>query len=137
MTKLQETRPLRHLMIVRLIAAIPLIGIGIQHLIGTAPLQPILEGAGFPAVEPLSWLAPLIEVIAGLAIALGWYARPGSVLAILSMIAALYAHYAHDWGDEPHLILPIAVLFASVQVLIVGAGAFSVDLAQWSQQKRR
>ena len=75
-------------------------------------------------------MRPSVEVVAGLALALGWHARPGAMLGVISMFAALYAHYAHDWGDEPALILPVAVLVCSLQILLTGSGAFSVDLAQ-------
>ncbi len=130
MSSWQQTSPHKHLVILRLIAAVPLIGIGVQHLIGTAPILPILDGAGFPVPGILEWLAPSIEVVAGLALALGWHARPGALLAVVSMICALYAHNAFDWGDEPILILPLAVLLTSLQIAMTGAGAFSVDLAQ-------
>ncbi|MEM1249072.1 MAG: DoxX family protein [Acidobacteriota bacterium] len=132
----QQTSAQKHLLAVRLVAAVPLVGIGAQHLLGTAPILPILEGAGFPVPTILEWLAPTVEVIAGLLLALGWHARPGALLAVFSMFCALYAHYAHDWGSEPALVLPLAVLLTSLQILLTGAGAFSVDLAQSTQRKR-
>jgi len=43
------------------------------------------------------------------------------------MTVALYAHVRADWTDEPPIVLPIAVLAASIYILWRGGGAWSVD----------
>lgn len=125
----RNTRPAKHLTVIRVLIAVPLIGIGAQHLIGTAPMQPILEGANLPLATSLALVVPILEVLVGLALVIGLFARPAALLAIVTMAVAIYAHLVHDWADEPVLILPIAVMVGALQILVSGAGAFSTDLA--------
>ena len=122
-------RPAHHLAVSRVVAAIPLIGIGAQHLLGMAPLEPILVGAGIPFSEPLGWIVPILEVLAGLALLIGGQARWGALISVVIMGVALYAHMVHDWADEPVILLPIVVFLGGLQVLWGGAGSFSADLA--------
>ena len=126
---LRETRPAKHLAVLRLAAAVPLIGIGVQHLLGTAPMEPILEGAKIPLVALFAVLVPILEVVAGVGLVIGLYARIHALVAVLIMGVAVYAHLVHDWADEPVLLLPVAVGVFALQILWGGAGAFSTDLA--------
>ncbi len=126
---LRTTSSARHLTAIRVIASLPLIGIGAQHLLGMAPMQPILEGAGIPFPELLGTVVPVLEVLAGLSLLLGLFARVGAVVSLAIMAVAIHAHMVHDWSDEPTILLPIAVLGAVLQVAWSGAGAFSADLA--------
>ena len=111
----------------RLIAGIPLLSIGLQHLTGLAPMQPILEGAGLPFPEIGAVVAPIGEVIAGTLLLLGFLPRIGAQMAIGSMIGALVAHARFDWADEPPIALPIAVLVFSALVFARGAGRFALS----------
>ncbi|MEM9372972.1 MAG: DoxX family protein [Planctomycetota bacterium] len=111
----------------RALAAVPLIGINIQHLTGAAPLRPILEGANIPMPGVNAVLGPVFGVIAGLLLISGAFARVGSAIAVGSMGMAIYAHAVHDWADEPPIVLPVVVLLAGAWVLWKGAGAWSVD----------
>lgn len=126
--RLRQTTPAKHLAVLRLAAAIPLIGIGAQHILGSAPMLPILEGARFPLASFFAVLVPWLEIIAGLGLVLGLFARPAALTALVIMGAAIYAHVAHDWVDEPVILLPLAVAICVAQVLWGGAGAFSADL---------
>lgn len=132
MSTWRKTHPASHLTVIRVLIAIPLVGIGVQHLIGMAPMQPILEGANLPLAAPLAIIVPILEVVVGLALVIGLFARPAALLAIATMAVAIYAHLVHDWADEPVLILPIAVMVGALQILVSGAGAFSTDLAAQS-----
>ncbi|MEM6794553.1 MAG: DoxX family protein [Acidobacteriota bacterium] len=125
---IRQTSTARHLTVLRIIAAIPLIGIGAQHILGTAPMFPILEGANFPMAEFLAQLVPILEVVAGVSLVLGLYARISALTSIVIMIAAVYAHVVHDWPDEPVIVLPLGVAVCCSQVLWGGAGGFSADL---------
>ena len=51
MTTIQATSASRFTAIIRILIALPLIGIGISHLTGASPMLPILEGAGIPFPE--------------------------------------------------------------------------------------
>lgn len=129
MINLRKTTPARHLTVIRSLSALPLILIGTQHVIGVAPIRPIIEGAMIP--QPAFWSAivPPLEVLAGLLLLIGLYARIGALITLPTMGVAIYAHLVHDWADEPTIILPIAVSLGVLQILISGAGAFSTDLA--------
>lgn len=124
---LTQTHSSRATVVPRLIAGVPLVGINIQHLTGAAPLEPILIGAGIPMPGINAVVGPVFGVIAGVLILAGTFARIGSVIAIGSMLMALFAHVRFDWADEPTIALPIAVIAASAWILWKGAGAWSVD----------
>ncbi|MEO1369427.1 MAG: DoxX family protein [Acidobacteriota bacterium] len=126
--RVRQTHPAKHLAVLRLAAAVPLIGIGAQHILGSAPMLPILEGAQFPFASFFAVLVPWLEIVAGAALVVGFFARPAALTALVIMGAAVYAHAVHDWADEPIIVLPLAVAICVAQVLWGGAGAFSIDL---------
>lgn len=127
------TGPARHLVIPRVVAGAPLLIIGLAHVFeDSAPMQPLVEAAGMPAPALLAPIAVAAEIAAGVALLLGAFARAGAVLAVVTMLAALYAHAAIDvWPngaeDEPPLALPVIVLVCAAYVLWHGAGRWSVD----------
>ena len=114
------------LTLIRLVAAVPLLGIGIQHLTGAAPILPIIEGAGMPFPELSAQAAPIAEVVAGALLLVGFFPRFGGLIACGSMAGAIYAHLNHDWEDEPSIVLPIVVLACSLLVIAGGAGAYAM-----------
>jgi len=124
---IRRTRPLKHVLIARLIAGLPLAGISVMHLVGAAPMTPILEAAKSPMPDVNAILAPVLGVLAGLMLLSGAFARVGAAIACGSMAVVLYAHLTADWPDEPPIVLPIAVLAASLYVLWRDGGAWSVD----------
>lgn len=110
----------------RLLCGIPLLSIGLQHLIGTAPMLPILEGAGLPFPELTAIVAPVIEVIAATLLLLGLTPRIAGLAAAGSMIGAIYAHVQFDWADEPPMALPVAMLVAALLVAARGSGVWAL-----------
>jgi len=119
------------LFVLRLLAAAPLLAIGVQHLTGAAPMLPILEGAGFPMPRLGAKLAPIAEVVAGLALLLGIFPRIGSLIAVGSMSGALVAHLTFDhanfeWADEPPIVLPIVILLFAATILVKGPGILAM-----------
>lgn len=128
MKNLRQTESLKHLIVVRLIAGLPLVAIGLMHITGAAPMRPILDAASIPLPGINAIVAPLAQVVAGSLILIGAWARVGALLASGAMVVAIYAHLAADWADEPPIVLPIAVLFAALYILWRGAGARSLDL---------
>lgn len=111
----------------RVLAALPLLLVGSQHLFGLEPMLPLLEGAGLPLARQTALVAPVLEIAAALLLLLGWRVRLGSLAAIGSMIGALVVHARHDWPQEPPIWLPVGVIVFAAVVLIVGAGRFSLD----------
>jgi len=129
MIDLKKTSSAKHLPVIRVLSALPLLIIGTQHLVGSAPILPILVGAAFPFPEVWAIVVPPIQVLAGFSLLIGFYARLGALVTGVVMLAAIYAHLVLDWADEPVIILPIAVLVGVLQILWGGAGAFSRDIA--------
>ncbi len=125
-----RTGNFKHMIAPRLIAGLPLAGIGMMHLTGAAPLLPILEAQGVPMPGLNAMVAPLFMVIAGLLLISGTLTRLGGVVGVMVMLGALHAHLTIDvWPnpDEPPIFLPIAVLIASAYSVFRGGGAWSVD----------
>ena len=114
------------LFVLRVLAALPLLAIGVQHLTGAAPMLPILEGAGFPMPELGAIVAPIVEVAAGASLLLGFFPRLGALLALGSMSGAIVAPLRFDWADEPPIALPIAIVLVALVVLKFGAGALGL-----------
>jgi len=128
---LRQTRPLKWMMIPRVIAALPLTVFGSFHLTGMTPLMEILEGAGIPFPQINYYLAPIMMVTAGLSMGLGYYARIGAGIGSVAMLVATYSKLAlEQWPgpSEPPLALPLVVLSACALILVKGAGAWSRDL---------
>ncbi|MDA1240641.1 MAG: DoxX family protein [Chloroflexi bacterium] len=123
----------RHTVIPRLLAGLPLLGIGMVHIDDSSlRMDPLVEAAGFPLASLLSPVAVAIEVIAGLSLLLGFWARLGGLLAVPVMLGAAYAHLAIDvWpngaANEPPLALPIVVALAAAYIAWRGAGRWSLD----------
>lgn len=123
----RRTAALKHIVMARLIAGVPLVGIATMHLLGAAPMKPILDAARIPLPDLNAVVAPIVEVMAGLLILSGAFARIGAVLGCATMAVAIYSHVVADWTDEPPIALPVAVLLASLYVLWRGGGAWSLD----------
>ena len=128
MKQFAQTTNLKSLAIARIVAAIPLLAISVQHVIGTAPLEPILRGAGIPLPEVNAIVGPVVQLLAGALLISGYFARLGAVLTISAMTLATYTHVVSDWPDEPPLALPLILILISLFVLWKGAGAWSFDL---------
>lgn len=123
----RRTEPDRHIVLLRLLAGVPLLAIGVQHLTGAAPLLPILIEAGIPFPELNAALAPVMEVLAGVLLLSGFLGRVGGLIGANSMVVALYTHAVADWADEPPLLLPVAVLAGALYVVARGSGGYSFD----------
>jgi putative oxidoreductase len=132
--RIRATKPQRRLLLPRIVAGVPLLGTGLSHiLVPEAPLQPLVEAAGFPFAAVVSPIAIAVKIAAGVLLLLGLWARVGAAVGVFMMIGALYAHMVIDvWPNapevsEPPLVLPISVLVASAYVLWRGAGRWSFD----------
>ncbi|WP_203336757.1 DoxX family protein [Nocardioides limicola] len=132
-TRLRQTGSHRLTVVARLVAGVPLLGIGIAHVVvPEAPMGPLVEAAGIPFAGLVAPVSVGVEIVAGLSLILGLWARVGGLLAIPTMLGALYAHLVIDvWPNgpenEPPLLLPIAVLVGAAYVVRRGAGRWSLD----------
>lgn len=142
---LTKTTNQKHIAILRIIAGAPLLMFGIMHLTGAMPMKPLIEAAGFPMPGITAIIAPLAQILAGLLLLSGAFARVGALVAIGTMFGALITHMKipnDQWptpseldpsiilpGPEPTFMMAIAaaVILFSAYVIFKGAGAWSVD----------
>jgi uncharacterized membrane protein YphA (DoxX/SURF4 family) len=129
----RSTQPHRHLLVPRVVAAAPLLGIGLLHVFDpAAPMRPLVEAAGFPLPAVIAPVAVAAEIIAGVSLLLGFLGRIGGLIAIPTMAGAIYSHlvigvWPNGAENEPPLVLPIAVLVAAAWVVWRGSGRWSLD----------
>ncbi|MFN4260308.1 MAG: DoxX family protein [Gemmataceae bacterium] len=137
LTMIRETHPSKVMLLYRLLAGVPLTLFGVIHLLNPAPLRDILVVSEFPMVEVNVYLAPTLEVIAGLSMLVGFYVRIGGILGVAIMIPAIIATAKlQEMADAPHvpsILIPIVILLACLLLIWRGAGDWSVD---WSQTSR-
>ncbi len=130
-TQFRKTSPAKWIMAPRLIAALPLLVFGSFHLTGMSPLLEILRRAGIPFPEINFYLAPVLMVLSGLSMGIGYYARIGALIGASAMVVAIYSKLVIEKWPGPMeipLLLPLVVLAGCVVVLIRGPGAWSSDL---------
>ena len=118
---------------------------GIMHLTGAMPMKPLVEAAGLPMPAITAIIAPLAQILAGLLLLSGAFARVGAVVAIATMLGALITHMKipnDQWptpseidpaimapGPEPTFMMALAaiIILTAAFVIFKGAGAWSVD----------
>jgi len=86
---------------------------------------------------PLYWLTyvsvPAVEIVVGLALALGWFARAAALVIASIMLVATYVHLTVDdpalFPLQPHApVIPLAVFAMAALVVWRGAGSGNADL---------
>lgn len=127
----------KHLIVPRLIAGLPLLILGAKHFIDPEHFRKVLEVSGLPGpIDVMVIAAPAAEVLAGVLLLLGLFARVGGLLGIATMAPAILSTVkimnldAADKPFVPPLPLPIVVLLCAAYVLVRGAGAWSIDAAR-------
>src|SRR5690606_2580885 len=113
-SKWQRTRATgrhRHTVIPRVVAGLPLLGIGLIHVVDPElRMDPLVEAAGIPLAGVVAPLAVGVEIIAGLSLLLGYWARLGGLLAVTMMLVAAYAHLAIEvWPNGAENEPPLAL----------------------------
>jgi uncharacterized membrane protein YphA (DoxX/SURF4 family) len=114
-------------MVLRLAAGLVLTGYSVLYLSGVLSMRPLLEAAGLPLPGVSVVVTPIFNLLAGVMLLSGAYARVGALLACESMAVAIYALAVAGTPADPPIALPIAVLAASVYIAWRGGGAWSVD----------
>ncbi len=141
---IRKTDPTSKLMIApRVLAGAPLAFFGLMHLIGAMPMRPLVEAAGLPAPGLMAILAPIAQLLAGLLLLSGAFARIGAAIAIGTMAGAVITHIKipnDAWPvattdatqgpwPEPVFLMYIAILIIllSASILWRGSGAWGLD----------
>ena len=128
---LRRTENAKWVIVPRLVAALPLVVFGSFHLTGMSPLLEILRRASIPFPEVNFYVAPVVMVLSGLSMGIGYYARIGALTGSFAMLVAAYSKLViEDWPGpmEIPMMLPMVVLAACVAILVKGPGAWSSDL---------
>ena len=87
------------------------------------------------------WTAPAGEIVLGIALMLGLFARLAALAVSGLMVAATYVHLTVSdpslFPLQPHLpVAPLMVLAMALLVVVKGAGAFSLDRVGGSWRHR-
>lgn len=131
--RVRVTEGRTHLTVLRIIAGLPLLAIGLAHAFAPdAPMRPLVEAAGFPLPAIVAPVGVAAEIVAGASLLLGAWARLGGLVAVPVMLGAVWAHLVIDvWpngvDNEPPFALPIVVALAAAYVVARGSGRWSLD----------
>jgi putative oxidoreductase len=112
----------------RLALAAIFLASGIQKLITPEQTQSYIASANIPQPFVAYWASAAVEVLGGLAVALGVATRVGAfVLAAFCIAAALIFHT--NFGDQNqmiHFMKDIAIAGGLLQVVAFGSGGFGL-----------
>ena len=94
-----------------------------------------LSAANIPLQDIVLFVFPIVEMVLGVLLVVGFHARLSAVAAAVSMIVATYVHVA---VEDPSLfplqpiapIGPLMLLVMALYVLWKGGGAWSIDLSE-------
>ena len=129
--RLRHTTPRKFLVLPRLLSGLPLVVFSAMHFMNPQHFRDILTAGGIPVVEVNVWAASSAEMLGGLLLLTGFFARVGGLLGIGTMVPAILTTVRlaglPDAPMVPPLPLPIMVCVASTVVLALGGGAWSGD----------
>ncbi len=135
MNRIRNTSDSRVVAAVRVIAGVIILSTGIMKY--TVPMlwdawSRQLIGADLPFYSLTLWTVPAVEILVGIALMLGIYARLVAMALSGIMVVAAYVHLTVSDSTvfplQPHLpIAPLMVLAMALVVAVKGAGALSVD----------
>jgi putative oxidoreductase len=98
---------------------------GVPKLLsGAKNITATVAAMGLPFPPFFAWCATLAELVGGLLIAAGLFARPAALFASFTMMVALYQHRADPFSKMEKALLFFTVCAA---VTIAGAGPWSLD----------
>ena len=136
---LRRTTPRKFVLLPRLLAGVPLVVFSTMHFTNPQHFRDILTAGGVPMVEVNVWAASSAEMLGGLLLLSGFFARVGGILGMATMVPAILTTIRlanlTDAPMVPPLPLPIMVFVASTVVLVLGGGAWSVD-GRWNEACR-
>jgi uncharacterized membrane protein YphA (DoxX/SURF4 family) len=129
--QLRQTRPRKIVLLPRLLAGVPLVVFSAMHVMNPHHFRDILTAGGMPMVDVNVWAASSAEMLGGVLLLTGFFARVGGLLGIGTMVPAILTTVRlaslPDAPMVPPLPMPIMVFLASTVVLMLGGGAWSGD----------
>jgi uncharacterized membrane protein YphA (DoxX/SURF4 family) len=128
---IQDTTDWGVLLLLRVVVSLPLLFFGVLHLVSPARFREVLVAGGVPLVDLHSVLVPLMEILAGMLLLVGFLTRLGGVLAFGVMVpAALVTLQVTAFRDVlalPGLALPVTLAVVSFVLALLGGGSGSID----------
>jgi uncharacterized membrane protein YphA (DoxX/SURF4 family) len=128
---LRQTTSRKIILLPRLLAGVPLVVFSTMHFMNPQHFRHILTAGGVPMVEVNVWAASSAEMLGGVLLLTGFFARVGGILGMATMVPAILTTIRlaglTDAPMVPPLPLPMLVLVASAVVLVLGGGAWSMD----------
>jgi uncharacterized membrane protein YphA (DoxX/SURF4 family) len=119
------------LLLLRVVVSLPLLFFGVLHLVSPHVFREVLRTAGVPLIDLHSVLVPLVEILAGVLLLVGFLTRLGGVLAFGVMVPAVVVTLqVTDGGERPAVptpALPVALAVASFFLALLGGGSGSID----------
>lgn len=136
MKKIRNTNRNNFVGIIRIMLGIIFLMTGVMKLTmpeyGEAWSIQLIE-AKIPLYAFNYWFIPVFEVVLGLSLLIGYYAKIGALLVLPLMLVAIYVHLTvmnpgafPAQPQEPYI--PIAVITMALLVLVKGGGSWSNDL---------
>ncbi|MEC9342261.1 MAG: DoxX family protein [Pseudomonadota bacterium] len=117
------------LLVARILLSVMFIMAGASKFAGIAGTAAYLSSVGLPAPTLLAWLTAVFEVVAGLAVLLGFMTRYASwALAAFCVVAAILFHA--NFADQMQMTMfmkNFAIAGGFLALAIAGPGAISVD----------
>jgi uncharacterized membrane protein YphA (DoxX/SURF4 family) len=118
-------------LLLRVVVSLPLLFFGVLHLLSPGVFREILVAAGLPLVDLHRLLVPLVEILAGVLLLVGFLTRLGAVLAFGVMVTAILATLqVTDFRTAsalPTLALPVTGAVALFFLALLGGGPGSID----------
>jgi uncharacterized membrane protein YphA (DoxX/SURF4 family) len=128
---IQDTKEWGFLLLLRVVVGLPLMFFGVLHLVSPGLVHEIVAAAGLPMITLHSLLVPLVEILAGALLLVGFLTRLGAVLAFGVVVAAVLVTLQVAEGSAapplPTLALPVTLAVASFFLALLGGGSGSID----------
>jgi putative oxidoreductase len=115
-------------LIARVLLAAVFIPAGLQKFGAIEGTAGYISSVGLPAGTALAWLAAIFEVVAGLAILLGFQTKWASLaLAAFCLFTGFVFHGGADQMQQIMMFKNIGLAGGFLALATAGAGAYSVD----------
>jgi uncharacterized membrane protein YphA (DoxX/SURF4 family) len=128
---IQDTADWGFLLLLRVVAGLPLLFFGVLHFVDLNLIHEILTAAGLPMIHLHTLVVPLVEILAGALLLVGFLTRLGAVLAfavlVPAMLVTLQVADSSAARAVPTMALPVTLAVASFFLALLGGGSGSID----------
>lgn len=138
--RINMTRKLKHLLIIRLITGITLFFFGFFHLLDNTNFTALLRITNLPLVEFNAIFIPLSDFLVGIFLILGLFTRFAAAISFITTVLISWVCITVMQMDPsnlpdgltqkpfyPPIFLSIIICIFTLYLAIFGAGAYSID----------